>query len=108
MTCPKCQNQMQQFSRSGLTVEQCSSCKGVFLDHGELDHLVRAEGAFYEQQQSHQPPPMPGSPMGGRHRDHDDDDDDDDDDRHRSHDRDRHSSHSSKKRKSFMSELFDV
>jgi uncharacterized protein len=61
LTCPKCHQAMQSFTRSGLTIEQCSHCRGVFLDYGELERLVQMEGQYYQQQ--HMPPPA-APPLG--------------------------------------------
>ena len=66
MTCPKCANAMRSYERNGIVVDQCTTCRGVFLDRGELERLVDAESAFVERARS------------GRD-DYDDDDDDDDD-----------------------------
>src|SRR5688500_11770163 len=118
LTCPKCESPMRSYERSGITVDQCTGCRGVFLDRGELERLVDAEGAYYES----------GSGSGGeRKRDHDDDDDRrdehrarerDDEYRHRERDDDdlpfglggigggkRHGK--KRKRESFLSDLFD-
>jgi Zn-finger nucleic acid-binding protein len=46
LICPKCQSKMRSFERSGVTVDQCKQCRGVFLDRGELEHLVAAEARF--------------------------------------------------------------
>ena len=62
LTCPKCHQAMQSFTRSGLTIEQCSHCRGVFLDYGELERLVQMEGQYMQQQ--HMPPPA-GPPLHG-------------------------------------------
>jgi Zn-finger nucleic acid-binding protein len=35
---------MRSYERSGILVEQCEECRGIFLDHGELERLVDAEG----------------------------------------------------------------
>ncbi len=40
---------MRTYERNGVTVDQCSDCRGVFLDRGELERLVDAEGAYYER-----------------------------------------------------------
>jgi Zn-finger nucleic acid-binding protein len=40
---------MRSYERSGLTVDQCTGCRGVFLDRGELERLVDAEGEYYER-----------------------------------------------------------
>jgi Zn-finger nucleic acid-binding protein len=46
LTCPKCQGSMRTYERSGITVDQCTECRGIFLDRGELERLVDAEVAF--------------------------------------------------------------
>jgi Zn-finger nucleic acid-binding protein len=48
LTCPKCESPMRSYERSGITIDQCTGCRGVFLDRGELERLVDAEGAYYE------------------------------------------------------------
>lgn len=47
LTCPKCQSPMRSYERNGITVDQCTACRGVFLDRGELERLIDAEGAYY-------------------------------------------------------------
>ena len=44
MACPKCGGRMHSFERSRLMVEQCEECRGFFLDLGELERLIDAEG----------------------------------------------------------------
>jgi Zn-finger nucleic acid-binding protein len=67
LTCPKCQAPMRQYERNGVTVDQCTECRGIFLDRGELDRLIDAEQSFaaaapQSQQAQHRPlqqmPPM--------------------------------------------------
>src|ERR671916_1534210 len=48
LVCPKCESPMRSYERSGITIDQCTGCRGVFLDRGELERLVDAEGAYYE------------------------------------------------------------
>jgi hypothetical protein len=113
---------MRSYERSGLTVDQCSGCRGIFLDRGELERLVDAEGAYYERFPS------------GRDRDERPEHRDDDRPEHRDDDRDddrdrgkrsgglgelggigellggKHKQHGQRKkhkRESFLSELFD-
>jgi uncharacterized protein len=49
LVCPKCESPMRSYERSGVTIDQCTGCRGVFLDRGELERLVDAEGSFYEE-----------------------------------------------------------
>lgn len=48
LTCPKCQGPMRTYERSGVVVDQCTECRGVFLDRGELERLIDAETAHYD------------------------------------------------------------
>jgi Zn-finger nucleic acid-binding protein len=58
--CPKCQNVMTTLDKNGVHIEQCSGCRGIFLDRGELEQIVSAENSFYA---SAPPPPYtPPSP----------------------------------------------
>jgi Zn-finger nucleic acid-binding protein len=60
--CPKCQNLMQSVERRGVRLEQCDSCRGIFLDHGELEQIVSAENSYYGQPVGQYQPP-PGAPV---------------------------------------------
>jgi uncharacterized protein len=86
MTCPKCLGPMRQYERSGVIVDQCQECRGIFLDRGELERLVDAETSFHSPRapQVHQA------------------------DRSRGYDRSYEQQHPhKKKRSSFFEELFD-
>jgi uncharacterized protein len=48
LTCPKCGGEMRTYERNGVVVDQCTECRGIFLDRGELEHLVDAEGRHYD------------------------------------------------------------
>jgi len=51
LVCPKCRGAMRTYERSGITVDQCGECRGIFLDRGELERLVDAEARFNTPQQ---------------------------------------------------------
>jgi uncharacterized protein len=50
LECPKCGSEMRSYERNGVMVDQCTGCKGLFLDRGELERLVDAEGSHYERE----------------------------------------------------------
>jgi uncharacterized protein len=52
LTCPKCQGAMRTYERNGIQIDQCTGCRGVFLDRGELEHLLDAEAAYNQTSQS--------------------------------------------------------
>jgi uncharacterized protein len=43
MTCPACGGDLLELERSGVHVDACRSCRGVWLDRGELDRIVERE-----------------------------------------------------------------
>ena len=47
LTCPKCHGTMRTYERNGVHVDQCTECRGIFLDRGELERLVDAENAWH-------------------------------------------------------------
>ena len=44
MQCPVCDERMREVEKHGVTVDLCPSCKGVWLDRGELEKLVQSDG----------------------------------------------------------------
>lgn len=56
MQCPKCRAPMHTYNRNGVQIEQCSGCRGIFLDYGELESLTRLEAQWSQSA----PPPPPG------------------------------------------------
>jgi Zn-finger nucleic acid-binding protein len=65
LRCPKCHAEMVGYERSGILVDQCRECRGIFLDHGELERLIDAEsgGAGWAGPRMMPPAPVkvPGS-----------------------------------------------
>jgi uncharacterized protein len=64
LTCPKCHGTMRTYERNGVHVDQCTECRGIFLDRGELDRLIDAENAWHGGEAA-APPAQPAD----RHRD---------------------------------------
>ena len=112
LTCPKCQGRMRSYERSGITVDQCTECRGIFLDRGELEHLADAETAFRAGARTESaavPPPTPryGVPVSTRYPD-EDDEDRYRDGRYRENRYDDHYEPARRPRKrSFLEDLFD-
>ncbi|MFJ8666783.1 zf-TFIIB domain-containing protein [Streptomyces sp. NPDC093600] len=81
MQCPKCHAAMHTYNRNGVQIEQCSGCRGIFLDYGELESLTRLESQWVQQAPpAPAPPAYPaqpapaapawGAPHGGHHGGH--------------------------------------
>jgi Zn-finger nucleic acid-binding protein len=86
MKCPVCDANLQMTERSGVEIDYCPACRGVWLDRGELDKII--------ERSSHD--------SGGRRLS-------EDRERHFNSDESSSSQGTSqpKKRESFWSELFD-
>lgn len=95
LVCPKCTAEMRSHERNGVVVDMCTSCKGIFLDRGELERLIDAEGSFYDSRQAPAATPPATYQDGGRHNEHD---------KYRD---DNRYGHGGKRRKGFLGELFD-
>lgn len=65
MKCPVCSNsELTMAERSGIEIDYCPRCRGVWLDRGELDKIIeRAAGeqppAPRPAAPQHMPPPPP-------------------------------------------------
>lgn len=55
LLCPKCAGVMKTYERNGVHLEQCDTCRGIFLDFGELESMTQMENRFV---QSAPPPPV--------------------------------------------------
>ncbi len=61
LRCPKCAAEMVTYERSGIHLDQCRECRGIYLDRGELERLVDAEsgGAGWAGPRMNPPVPIP-------------------------------------------------
>ncbi len=100
LMCPNDNAPMQTLERSGVQFDMCPSCRGVWLDRGELEKLMESAGA--DGRAAAPPPQAPpqaqqpwggGQPQGGYR-----------DDRYRSDD-DYH--HRKKKKRMDIFDIFD-
>ena len=90
MPCPIDGTTLVMSERQGIEIDYCPSCRGVWLDRGELDKIIERSGAAEQPA----PPPPPLSQSWG------------------SQPPQQHSGHGytqkpHKRRKSFLEELFD-
>jgi hypothetical protein len=40
MRCPKCGHEMKEEDLTGVKIDRCSYCEGIFFDAGELDQVL--------------------------------------------------------------------
>jgi Zn-finger nucleic acid-binding protein len=105
MKCPTDETTLVMSERSGIEIDYCPTCRGVWLDRGELDKII--DRSLTQPAPAPMPPPVQAAPAPSydryeRPRERRDDD--------RRHDDDRRydQGYGKKKRKeSWLSELFD-
>jgi hypothetical protein len=49
MSCPKCGMKLLEIDYKGLKLDKCSGCEGIWLDHGELDHIAKDNTGGFEK-----------------------------------------------------------
>lgn len=55
---------MRTYERNGVHVDQCTECRGIFLDRGELEKLVDAENSWHGGGQEASSPRPGAAPEG--------------------------------------------
>ena len=49
MKCPKCGMDLIELDFKGMLIDECPTCKGMWLDAGEFDSLVKIEKSSLER-----------------------------------------------------------
>ena len=62
MNCPNCYTALHVADRAGIEIDFCPSCRGVWLDRGELDKIIERSGAHAFAGAAAQPPSRRGAP----------------------------------------------
>lgn len=69
LMCPNDNAPMQTLERAGVQFDMCPTCRGVWLDRGELEKLMEASAADSRPASpapsTYAPPPQQPSPWGG-------------------------------------------
>jgi|CXWJ01.1.fsa_nt_gi Zn-finger nucleic acid-binding protein len=47
MKCPNCNAELKMSDRSGVEIDYCPDCRGVWLDKGELDKIIERSSEHY-------------------------------------------------------------
>lgn len=105
MKCPVCNLELQMAVRSGIEIDYCPNCRGVWLDRGELDkiierHILEMQGGARPTPYAPEtaPPPYRPEPQRSAPR-YEDDDDYYYDDRHK---------RKRRKKRDWLEDLFDI
>ncbi|WP_298158148.1 zf-TFIIB domain-containing protein [Brevundimonas sp.] len=64
LMCPNDNAQMQTLDRNGVQFDMCPTCRGVWLDRGELEKLMEgAVASAAPAQPAYAPPPQQSAPQ---------------------------------------------
>jgi uncharacterized protein len=66
MTCPVDGATLVMSERQGIEIDYCPSCRGVWLDRGELDKIIERSAVAPVQPQAPTPPAPPQQPWGAQ------------------------------------------
>lgn len=79
MLCPVCKKELKIAERSGIEIDYCPECRGIWLDRGELDKIIDRSARFdadfdkeYRDDRQNQMNYNPGKDYNDRRHDHDD------------------------------------
>ena len=78
MQCPNCSNLMRESKKFEVDIDYCPTCKGVWLDRGEIDKIANIQSRYEEEhyQRYHRDRrAYDGDDYYNRRREYDDDDD---------------------------------
>lgn len=84
MKCPNCNETLLMSDKNGIEIDYCPSCRGIWLDRGELDKIIERSASHYSDKENY-----------GRDQQH-----------YGKYDREHHKPHY-KKKDSFLGDLFD-
>lgn len=85
MKCPNCNETLLMSDKNGIEIDYCPSCRGIWLDRGELDKIIERSADPYT-------PKAPSQKV---------------DDRYYGNDNQHRGKQYPKKKESFLGDLFD-
>jgi len=87
MKCPSCNETLLMSDKKGIEIDYCPNCRGIWLDRGELEKIIERSADHYSKKENYE------------------------NDYKRygygEYDNDYNKTHPHRKKKSFLSELFD-
>ena len=92
MKCPSCSTELKMSKRQGIEIDYCPQCRGVWLDRGELDKIIeRSASELNNPPQRHDNDRQHENEKYDKERKHNEDD----------------KYYKTRKRKSFLGDMFD-
>jgi Zn-finger nucleic acid-binding protein len=111
--CPRDGTELVEIERAGVRIDACRTCRGIWLDRGELDKILEREAEVFDRRDEEDEEFLREVTGGGRERDREHRGDQPGFDRRtaerifeefRGH---KHRGHGKRRKKSFLDELFD-
>lgn len=50
--CPRCEKDMMNVDKQGVSVDICPNCKGIWLDSEELDEIMKRSAGIFSQEET--------------------------------------------------------
>ncbi|MFD2514803.1 zf-TFIIB domain-containing protein [Pontibacter locisalis] len=85
MKCPNCNETLLMSEKNGVEIDYCPSCRGIWLDRGELEKIMERSAEHYSKKESYEA----------------------DQKRYGDHGHNSQKKHPHKKKESFLSDFFD-
>lgn len=55
MKCPSCNETLLMSDKNGVEIDYCPSCRGIWLDRGELDKILERANEHYSHKENYRP-----------------------------------------------------
>jgi len=53
MKCPNCNETLLLSDKNGIEIDYCPSCRGIWLDRGELDKIIERSADHYSRKENY-------------------------------------------------------
>lgn len=53
MKCPNCNEVLLLSDKNGIEIDYCPSCRGIWLDRGELDKIIERSADHYSKKENY-------------------------------------------------------
>ena len=104
MKCPVCKDvNLIMSERQGVEIDYCPSCRGVWLDRGELDKIIEKASSFTSQNSHNQTKPNPYQNYPKQNYNNESNQNS----HHSAYQNSNHNGYPKKKKEGFLSEIFD-
>lgn len=53
MKCPSCDETLLMSEKTGIEIDYCPNCRGIWLDRGELDKIIERSADHYSKKENY-------------------------------------------------------